>query len=436
MLVLLTLVLAAIMWIRPRLIIPLFIAVSLWINQDLRAGPLTMLMSLSVIVICIYFFNPRYFRFSTSNDLVVFNYFKFFIIAHIPFIFLSSQFSITANLNSVKSSLLNIPFLVVLWKCNVKDANLKAYFNIINVAILLMLLYGVFCYVSNANPYMSFMSAYSASDNYDDKILMTMEDARGMLKGRIMCTATYPIQYAILIAITFFLYLKLLPYQRSKYINYMFILLLGVNIYLTGSRGPIVGLALGLILCYSKLWPLKKLLLYIFFFSYVYLCMCVVVPDSLNGVLSLFQNENMGGSSTTLRLKQMASSMSMALDSWQSLLFGHGLGYASYYISKFGHWNVWGFEGILNSGIVNYGICGLIVFFVINSFFLFFIVKSFYAKKLISKRSYCVLLGLLMCRIVYLLLVGGSYDRFFLIVYFMIIKISLVETRGFQYDRC
>lgn len=234
----------------------------------------------------------------------------------------------------------------------------------------------------------------------------------------------YTIQYGIMMVIFLFILSAFYFLKRKNIFEYLVYILIVLNIYLTGSRGPLGAIIIGYLFFVFRRLNWSRRITYISFFSILTL---LIIPY-IEPYLSLFTDKNVEGSSFELREKQFIGALSMVAGDMQSLLFGRGLGYTSYYIENFGpHPIALYFESTHVSGIVNYGIVGLIFIFFGKTIFLLYIAIRAYRKKIIDNKIFNLLLAFLLTYFIYNMLVGNVYEGLFLCCYFICLKIGILK---------
>lgn len=413
-------------------IIPVYLISSMWINFDIRCGPISFIGALSIFIIILAFLTrSRNLGFKTDIDKHVINYCFYAVLIYLPFIFLSTDLSPFIQLNNIKSQFLFIILLVVIWKWNPCDiSTLKIQAFGINLSTIFLCIYGVYTYITMTNPYMDFMSQYSTTEDLTELLARSMEDSRGNLHGRITGTSLYTIQYGIMLVILLFTLISV--NIKRNFIAYVTFALILLNIYLTGSRGPLGALLIGLLFYVSRVLNWEKRIIYVSVFGFlIFLGWSYIEP-----YLALFTDQDVQGSSFEMREMQFAGALSMVIDNMQSLLFGRGIGYTSYYNAHYGaHPLALYFESTHVSGIVNYGVLGLIFIFLGKILFLLYIAVDAYRRKLIDNETFNLLLSFLIAYFIYNILVGNVYDSFFILSYFVSLKIGYQKIYNINFPK-
>lgn len=404
-------------------VVPVYMIASMWINFDVRCGPLSFISMLSIFIIIYGFITQkRNLRFETSFDKRIYGYCLYMVFIHIPFIIFSTDLNFIYQLNSIKSNILNFVLLIVLWRWNINNiAFTKKQWTWIGISMGILCIYGIYTYWTKTNPYMDAMAQYCTAEDLSELLARSMEDARGNLSGRITGTSLYTIQYAIMLIIFFWGGLIYKPLFAKKSF-YAIVFLVLINIYLTGSRGPLAGLLIGIALYLMQVLKTSRQIIYICLFA-VFLLFCWPYAESY---LSLFSDNDIQGSSIEMRFAQFGAALSMVTDNVQSLLFGKGLGYTGFYLSNYGrHPVALYFESSHVSGIVNYGVLGLLFIFIGNIYLLLSMSLEALKRKAICKKSFYVLASFLLSYFIYNILVGNVYNNLFVIVFFLTFKMCL-----------
>lgn len=421
-------------------IIPIYIIASMWINFDVRCGSISFMSALSAFIIALGLITRRKnLVFKTNIDNLIKNYFIYAIFIYAPFIILSTDLNILTQFNYIKSQIITILFLIVIWKWKAYNiSTLKRYGLCINISIIILCLYGIYTYLTRTNPYMDIIGQYCTNENLSELLAFSIEDTRGSLHGRITGTSLYTIQYGILLVIVYFFHVSIssLDNVGGKYPKYkshvamaIVSILIFLNIYLTGSRGPLGAFIIGYAFYLMRAYSWKKKISYI---SILAVFILFAWPY-LESYLSLFTDKDIGGSSFEMRAVQFTGAYSMVIGNLQSLLFGKGLGYTAYYLEHYGkHPLAFNFESTHVAGIVNYGIMGLLFIFLCNLLILFFIAKKAYNKELIGNKCFYLLASFLFTYFLYNLLVGDVYGGLFLFVYFTILKIGIIQNKQYS----
>ena len=421
MFLILFLLLAILILIKKELAIPIYIVCVLWINPDIRILGLTFINLLSIYIIFWIFISTK----NKKNDinLLIRNFFIYYIVCNIIFIFLSNGLPISDQISSSKSVIINL-VAFSLWNIRISREEITKHYNFFLIPLLALCVYGIYSYITQSNTYVDLISPYTQQDLVS-RAERSIADGRGSLYGRITGTSLYTIQYGVLMSIIFYYFVFLYKFNKKKTIIGKIILLgIIINIYLTGSRGPLFALFVSLVLYYILNSGLFKQKIIILFFC-LFLLFILLKSDS--GFISLFTSDDVQGSSINGRILQFLAALSIVTDSPISLLFGKGQGFTNYYIETYGSYTLANeFEGAIISGIVNYGVLGVIFIYFGQYIFLYYILKKAKKTGLINCDGYYFLVAFIFFNFICSFVVGGVYTNLFFVIYFIILRYSIL----------
>ncbi len=393
----------------------------MWINPEIRIeGGLTLLNIFSLFF-ALYVWRNNSIKISYSKSIyfplknALFYYFV------IPFVFaLLADGPLLLNLLSLKSLVPLFLFIYAFCFFDLDSKSINKSNTFINLSFLLLCLYGIYNYITETNPLIMFFNDYMSIDSMEERLTFAMNDARAGLKGRITGTATYTIQYGILIG---FFILAFIAFKTNNNKSLLFILFsLGfVNIFLTASRGPLLAIFISLVFYFVRSFSIRKQII-----CYFFLFISFIFFDSFwDNIINPFFNVE-GGSSTEGRMGQLYGAWIEISHSFHSILFGFGPYWIPDYLNRFGwHPLCFSFESSHISGLVSSGILGLIFVFCGRLFVLWKLVYNFYKMKIISSDYYYMIISLLLYYLVYSLMVGGVYDNIMIFMYVLFLKFGL-----------
>lgn len=365
-----------------------------------------------------------------------------YILIRLLFSFLGTFFS---WFDILKKSYINCLFLAVIvfivWKISNKQSLNKAYKSIC-VVLFIVCLYGIFTYVIGNNPYMNFLSKYSEMKfDLSEVSSIYASEVRGGLKSRISVLTYNPLQYAILI--NAFIFVPIYLYLKERKIIYLGVIgIMFINLFLTGSRGPLISLIISCSLFYLMYQNIKGKIIFIvgvvFAVSLLFIIPGLDVYASyIKSILFIFSEKaseaaEIKGSSISGRMVQLEGVLSIVASSkseWSTIMFGFGDGYTTYFLETYGtdYDGVGAFEGVLLSSLLNYGICGLLLVDMLPWLFVFYCIKSAKKAKYISRRDSYLLYSMLLTQIIFSFLVGSVYYLIYYSILFSIMKNMMIE---------
>lgn len=404
---------------QPKFIIPITIISFLWISSGIRIFGITWLNFLLLSFILFSIFKRTFLSKSKGINKFVSQLILYVMFITIPFMFLSNGLPLALQLRGVKSLFLYL-VLFTLWNNNIKFKNIHKINSFIIISILALCIYGIFSYITSSNIYLDLTSSLYGDYTFDvvGAAEGALGDQRGVLKGRITGTTPHTIQYSILMGITCFYLVGIRRYFNRSLISFLIVLCF-INAVMTGSRGPIFGIIVGLFIFIMKSFSFRMKLCIITGGLLMYL--------SSNVLTSLFSHE--GGSSLEMRMIQISGCWLEINKSIQSILFGLGHGYNVFYLTNYGvHPMSLGFEGRFLAGLVNYGIIGSL-FIIIGTWIMEFrLVRNAFRLKLLTKDDKYCLYGLIVFEMIYSSIDGTAYTLYFLVVFLLIIKYAILRT--------
>lgn len=330
------------------------------------------------------------------------------------------------------------PYIFALYILNRSDfiENILKYIVIVS---LFVFAYGVFSYKTNQNIYLMLVGIVYSSVGGLDKML---EESRGGLEGRLAGTIGNPIFYAGMLLILFFLFLALyikLPQKKKLWRGIILISLLGLfmNMFFTGSRSSLVALILGFGAFCLKWWSKARLA---FTFSAILTLFVVGLSFPVFGKYQVFvdsiiffwdDSKSQGeikGSSVAMRMYQLDGVASLIGP--EGTFFGLGAGWIQKYISKNGlHPVLLGFESLFFGGVVQYGIVGFFLLYILLFIAMLHLCWYFYKQSKISSLEFWFMACYIGSYVVYAFMTGPFFWEFFLCSYVMLLKYFLCKKR-------
>lgn len=407
---------------RWEYIIPVYVCLSLWINIEIKLGSISFInlfIFLSFIIsITIY---RKKLLFKSKYDKLVIAFILYCFCSNIPTLLFASFMKIEDQFSIVRSYLFYV-IVYLLWRVDYNNKKWDRFVSIFVICSFVICFYGLFCYYTKTNYLVNALSSYyNSSVDILNRSDAQMDDGRLGLVGRIIGTASYSIPYAILMVMWFYFIGSLKIFVRKKiYILALFLVL--TNLYLTGSRGAMFSLLAGIsIFCFIIVPPRKRRLFLLLMIIVYFLLPLSTLFDEYN---------NVGGSTTDMRSAQLLASWDMISLDLNTIVFGHGLGYAAYYIDTYGvYTDVHSFESVLFSSLVNTGIYGLLFIFIGQIIFMWKIANIMYVKGMISSRNYYYLCSMLFVHFLYSIIVGDSYGLLFYSLFFILLKRFIIDRR-------
>lgn len=296
----------------------------------------------------------------------------------------------------------------------------RRFLKILLVSVSVACIYGIYSYLIQANPYINlWYSVFPPIADYTDAI----ETMRGILTGRVQGTLDASIGWGQLMEVLF-AFLLLAKDRISQKIIWPVALLIFTASFLSGTRSVIIALfIMFLFFVLSLSLKMKRKIVLITVLGVILLSANVIRINKNFGkfiAASVFfwdeskSNEaNIGGSSVSLRKKQLEYSFYMVDD---NILTGLGQGWIVENNRKYGqHPVMLGYESIIFKRLVETGLIGLITFFWLYYRMYLFIRRKFI--KIYPQRDLFLLQGFFLSYLVSILFTDayGTFYMFFVL---------------------
>ena len=402
---------------------------------SLSLGPANILLThITTIILFFAFFIHQYLkkqREEILNKHILDKTIIIFILANFALIFFSSfNVGLISQIKYIGSGLI-MQFLVcyVIWYIYNTREEITQFANIIALASIFLFLYGIFCYLTMSNPYISFVES---TFGMEDSVLRRMEEIRGGLEGRIQGTMQHALTWGGTCYILFCFFMSNGVIKSNRLMLLLCSLAL-INLFLSGSRSVLLALIISLVTYFFFVGKAKRIKIIKYSFLVLPILLILVFISGfwekyqvlIESTLffwddSLEANSEIKGSSTSMRLEQLLYAIFMVKD---SLLGGLGHGYVIEYQQSEGfHPILLGFESLVLQKLVDNGILGLLLWLLFFAA-LFFLPRKIKKKNKESKESSAVLCSYISGYLVFSLLTGFM-NTFPLFLYFYTIMLK------------
>lgn len=310
------------------------------------------------------------------------------------------------------------------WYAIRKEVDFQFFIKVLFITIAIIGIYGIYEYITKSNPYSTWAieTFNSGQQNFSVSFL---QEKRGVLDGRIMGTSFHPLAWGLQMGLLL-MFVCMNSKKHSRRFVFFLVTLIVVNAFLCGARTALVMVFLyALISLYLNFrFLLRRIILLLF--SVLLLSFLIpknettkIFVDTIESSL-FFWNEKksdevgVGGSSVSMRLKQLAFSFELIKD---QLWVGQGYGFSSKVLAENSnkYATMMGFESILFRKIVDQGILGTIFFF------LFYLFLMRYAQKVSIGSSVNLVVFLLIYMVG--LIFTGMQNTFYL--FFTLLMVQL-----------
>lgn len=286
------------------------------------------------------------------------------------------------------------------------------------ISATIISLYGIYCYITDSNPYMLFVATFTNDIDYIETSLAEVRGLKGRVGGHLGNPVFFGGELLVLLG-----YCLVDISQRGKVDKrkLFVILLLLISIVLTGSRSALVpAFALLLFSLYYR-YKLKSLLI----LPFLILATIPFIPNIDDFVASLdvmSNSEDVRGSSFLMREEQFHGLQKVV---GNNVMFGNGLGWIGHYVNLHGlHPVLLGFESLIFSSYTEGGLWGL---FIVYPFFFYSIFK------LARYSDNRVILYYIVAYVAYALLTGAFSLKIFVALIVAILVTRKQNRKGVQY---
>lgn len=381
------------------------------------------------ILMIITWFSFLYYR----NYKLSFNglYKKHFIVftlgIFLILVFSSKEADWSFQLKHIFGLIYYFSYAYIAWQIYNTHSQLDLFKNVMLITISFMAIYGIFCYITTSNPYLSILEYMTNKPLIGNMI----EETRGGLTGRTQSTMAHPLTWGGCACLFIFFF-----YKIEDKLKYILPLLLIINVLLTGGRSAFIALVISLlfIVIYQKR---IKTLLYTTIVISIIVVTIYAIPflEPYKGFIesSIFfwddnisKESNIQGSSVSMRELQLLGVIGMIKD---NPLFGLGHGYVDYYFSTYGaHPVLLGFESLLFNKLVEGGFINLFLWFYLFGV-LFFSVNKI-KKKYNLTENLSIIKGYVIFYLIYSLFTGFMMTFLYFIVLYAVLVKSIVITKN------
>lgn len=302
---------------------------------------------------------------------------------------------------------------------------IRVFNNILIPVIIIVILYGIFNYLTKMNPYITYISLMT---DVEDQSMGYMNEQRGFLDGRISSVFYMPLILGQWVLIVFsYVYYEF----RNKWNPFFYYLLLGglfLCSFLTGSRSSLLPLLMVPVIYLLHSKPekiIRYFLVTIFCISLTFPFLPEKVQDYAETTVFFWDDKaaskaDVRGSSKEGRIEQFQLAVATVSD---NPLFGKGFNYNTKHRDDLPR-GLYGLESIFLSHMIDGGIIGLLVF-LLYFFRLYFYLRkqchSSYDKAMVD--SLCIPFFISMC------LTGILYSIFcFFMMFYMITLYKISNT--------
>lgn len=341
---------------------------------------------------------------------------------------LSTSLTLGTQLTYIKFQLFALAMPLFIFAFLNKESDLNKVKIIFIIAILISGIYSLYCYSTSSNPFGAIINIYSngrrgVSEGFIDEI-------RGGLKSRVQGFTNHPLVFASISLSSFYFILQSYLLNKKKifykYAYWAILFFCLMCIFISGSRSGVISIFIGLLyFFYKKIGNVFVLYLFIALLLFYINSAFLIKDDYIRSIIFFWENnKNIAGSSYGMRLEQLDATFILIGKDLCSLFFGLGYNWCEEYAQTYGiHPQLLGFESILFSGLINWGIIGFIGYYGLIYKTFFFMNKRFVPHK----RIRILLNAYLISSLCYFIFTGNYAFSFFLITYSLMLKVGSVK---------
>jgi hypothetical protein len=379
-----------------------------------------------LMIFFIYIFRESFIK-SESFDYTLIKPLAIFSVFVVIGSFFSDGVDLTYQLSILRTYIIGFFILpVMLWQICKTKSDVNYFARIILVSIIIMLIYGVYCFVTGTNPYITSLSLlFNTKDN--NEVFSEME--RGGLIGKIQSTTSHPMLWSAILSMTLFAS-YVFWINKKNYTYFIFLVVLIFNLFVCNVRTGIISAILGVALLFTHFSTRAKLIS----LSIIVFVLMLSIDTSLFGRYQPFidsiiyfndPNQSVGGSSLEMRLIQLGGAVSL----WDQggIVFGNGFGWCGNYYALYGdHPILLGFESIIYVLLIENGLLGVFMYG-----FLYFSLYKINWNLYVSltkrqKTEFWLINSFITSYIIFIIITGQfGFNIFLIFLVLMLLKVRL-----------
>lgn len=311
-------------------------------------------------------------------------------------------------------------FVFVLWQTLNIPNSLKIFVKRFFALLIIIYGYGIFEYLTNSNPILSYISSLIPPEYSQDKLYFNPLNIRGG-RNRLQSLFSISILYGVASVIFLSLIIQLKELRINIFSNKLiYILLISLTlfgVYLSNSKTPLIGLPLVLApLIFKK----NSIIIFPLFLFFTFILVEFVDIQSINHIfdfktINVKNNNNSEGSTANMRLIQLEVSYKAFLN---NPIIGNGLRYSSILASK--NSSLLGAESVWFKLLIEQGVFGLISFI--------YLIFSFIKESLKLKILKSNLIGLTISFFLMVSITDVGFDIFYIVFILIHRLVDLKQT--------
>lgn len=400
---------------------------------DITLGYNIVTTYLTVIYIIKYVY-PRKEKF----DTIIARPFIFFYLALFVIAFFPRTLPFSFQFSFLRAEFMSVSLVPILfWQLFKTSKDIEFINKAILVCVTIMTLYGLYCFFTSSNPYLTY---FSESLDRRDFVNDYNKISRSAFHGRVQSTTPHPMAWSGVIPM-FICFIYFIYYKRNAFFIYVFISFLLFSLFSCGTRSGLFAFFTGQLYLLSSISRWKKVAVFcivsVIFVTGIDTSVFGEYRDYADSIIGIFSdNTELAGSSTfDGRLDQLFAIIDLALR--DNIFIGKGHYWTQNFITTYGntpHYRA--FESVFFVALVDDGIVGVAIWI---SFFIYLMSlnhKMTYIKNLQKERAYID--SLLISYVIFILITGicQTFVMFSLIYTIMLKNVAIKGTNEIQSAMC
>lgn len=223
----------------------ILVLASQFLPSYLKFGPIqyqTLFSYISFLFCVVYFVKNKTDR--SARGLL--NLFIVYLSVLLLWAILSNTLFNERQFSYLKTALRNFSLYMFVFAYIRKKNNSINVYRFFSGFLLMLTIYGLYCYFTQTNVIVSFFNMWYNPD--DTALAAHMLQERGGLRGRIQGMSSITLEYAGQLLVSFFMMMHYVLNVKKKITPYYIILfvLMFVNLFFTGCRSALIGFVIGI----------------------------------------------------------------------------------------------------------------------------------------------------------------------------------------------
>jgi hypothetical protein len=318
----------------------------------------------------------------------------------------------------------------MIWQTCKQKSDVDYFIKIVLVCLTIMGIYGIYCFLTGQNPYISLLSEiFEKQDN--NEIFSEME--RGNLIGKIQSLTSHPMLWSVLLCLSLFSIFVFIDSDKLA-VKYSLFAILLFNLFVCNVRSGLYALVIGTVFFFTQFSIRSRLI----GFAIIFILLFMSIDTSIFGKFQPFvdsiiylndSSKEIRGSSLEMRFAQLGG----AFELWNEggILFGNGFGWCVNYYAEYGdHPILLAFESIVYVIIIDNGVLGILLwgFLFISFFRINYLIWTKTSKQ--NKKEYWLINSFLISYLIFVIATGIFGFNYFLIFLTLMLLRMLLKNQN------